>query len=82
VILSGTRFSTVLQRGWAGIKNGELLALAEKEFDVFITVDRKISTQQDLKKFQIAVILVRYKSCPPLEQALSARVAAATLREK
>jgi predicted nuclease of predicted toxin-antitoxin system len=29
---------TVQRRGWAGIKNGELLALAEKEFDVFVTV--------------------------------------------
>jgi hypothetical protein len=47
------------RRGWAGIKNGDLLALAEKEFDVFITVDRKISTQQDLMKFKIAVLLLR-----------------------
>jgi len=36
-----------------------LLALAEKEFDAFITVDRKISTQQDLTKFKIAVVLLR-----------------------
>lgn len=34
---------TVPQMGWATIKNGELLALAEKEFDVFITVDRNLS---------------------------------------
>jgi hypothetical protein len=43
--LVGHSVSTVPRRGWAGIKNGELLALAEKEFDVFITVDRKIATQ-------------------------------------
>jgi predicted nuclease of predicted toxin-antitoxin system len=49
---------TVPRRGWAGIKNGDLLALAEKEFDAFITVDRKISTQQDLTKFKIAVLLL------------------------
>jgi hypothetical protein len=51
--------ATVPQRGWAGIKNGDLLALAEREFDVFITVDRKISVQQDLTRFQIAVVLLR-----------------------
>ena len=51
--------TTVPQRGWAGIKNGDLLALAEKEFDAFITVDRKISVQQDLTRFQIAVVLLR-----------------------
>ena len=34
---------TVPQMGWAGVKNGQLLALAEAEFDVFITVDRNLS---------------------------------------
>jgi hypothetical protein len=57
--LRGHEVPTVPQRGWAGIKNGDLLALAEKEFDAFITVDRKISVQQDLTRFQIAVILLR-----------------------
>jgi hypothetical protein len=31
---------TVPQMGWVGVKNNQLLALAEAEFDVFITVDR------------------------------------------
>ena len=44
--LVGHSVSTVPRRGWAGIKNGELLALAETEFDLFITVDRKISMEQ------------------------------------
>lgn len=30
---------TVPQMGWSGIKNGQLLSLAETEFDVFLTVD-------------------------------------------
>jgi hypothetical protein len=30
---------TVTESGWSGLKNGELLALAEVEFDVFLTVD-------------------------------------------
>ena len=49
---------TVSRRGWAGIKNGDLLTLAEKEFDAFITVDRKLSVQQDLTRFKIAVVLI------------------------
>ena len=57
--LSGHFVTTVHRRGWAGIKNGDLLALAEKEFDAFITVDRKLSVQQDLRKFRIPVLLVR-----------------------
>ena len=57
--LRGHEVATVPQRGWAGIKNGDLLTLAEKEFDAFVTVDRKISVQQDLTRFQIAVLLLR-----------------------
>jgi NADPH-dependent glutamate synthase beta subunit-like oxidoreductase len=50
---------TVPQMGWATIKNGELLALAEKEFDVFITVDRNLSFQQNLPEFDIAVLVLQ-----------------------
>jgi hypothetical protein len=35
--------------GWGGITNGKLLALAQEEFDVFVTVDQvyaEISQQQ------------------------------------
>ena len=53
---------TVPQMGWATIKNGELLALAEKEFDVFITVDRNLSFQQNLPKFNIAVLVLQARS--------------------
>ena len=57
--LSGHFVTTVQRRGWAGIKNGDLLALAETEFDAFITVDRNLSVQQDLTKFRIPVLLLR-----------------------
>jgi Domain of unknown function (DUF5615) len=52
---------TVPQMNWAGIKNGELMRLAEAEFDVFITVDRNLSFQQNLPKFNIAVVVLRAK---------------------
>jgi uncharacterized protein DUF5615 len=60
--LVGHAITTVPKRGWSGIKNGELLELAEKEFDVFVTVDRKLAAQQDLKKFRIPVILIRART--------------------
>jgi len=44
--------------GWAGIKNGHLLTLAEQQFDVLITVDRNLPFQQNLAKFKIAVLIV------------------------
>lgn len=53
---------TVPQMGWAGIKNGQLLALAQTEFDVFITVDRNLSFQQNLLQFDIAVVVLHAPS--------------------
>jgi hypothetical protein len=44
--------------GWGGIKNGRLLALAQAEFDVFLTADRNLSFQQNTTKFQIAVVVL------------------------
>lgn len=49
---------TVTERGWSGIKNGKLLALAETEFEVFLTVDQNLKYQQNLKAFNIGVILL------------------------
>ena len=60
--LSGHDVKTVPQMGWAGIKNGALLTLAEKEFDVFLTVDRNLSFQQHLPKFNIAVLVLHASS--------------------
>lgn len=39
----GYEVKTVPQMGWAGVKSGQLLALAEAEFNVFITGDRNLS---------------------------------------
>ncbi len=57
--LKGHDVKTVPEAGWAGIDNGRLLELAEGHFDVFITVDRNLSFQQNLLKFQIAVLVLR-----------------------
>jgi len=51
-----------VQLGWDGIKNGRLLALAEKEFDVLVTMDRNLSFQQSLPKFGIALVVLRARS--------------------
>jgi hypothetical protein len=50
---------TVPEAGWAALKNGDLLARADHEFEVFVTVDRNLPFQQDLSRFSIAVIVLR-----------------------
>ena len=57
--IEGHEVVTVPQAGWAGIQNGELLRLAQAQFDVFVTVDRNLSFQQHLPQFSIAVIVLQ-----------------------
>jgi predicted nuclease of predicted toxin-antitoxin system len=55
--------STVPEQGWAGKKNGELLLLAANSgFDVFLTLDRGVQYEQNLKGCEIAVVLISAKS--------------------
>lgn len=54
--------TTVAAHGWGGITNGKLLALAQAEFEIFVTVDRNLSFQQHLSNFDLAVILLVSKS--------------------
>jgi hypothetical protein len=58
----GHDVKTARQMGWSTTKNGELLAVAAKEFEVFVTVDRNLSFQQQVPAFDIAVIVLRAKS--------------------
>ncbi len=48
--------------GWASKRNGELLALAAGEFEVFLTVDRNLSYQQDVSSFDIAIVVLVARS--------------------
>ena len=48
--------------GWTTLKNGELLVLASAQFDVFVTVDRNLSFQQDIVSFSIAVVVLQART--------------------
>lgn len=50
---------TVAEVGWAGIKNGTLLRLAESEFDLFVTADQNLFYQQPLTTFQLGIVVLR-----------------------
>ena len=54
----------VQEMGWAGIKNGALLKLAEAQFEVFITTDKNLRYQQNLTKRKLAVILLPTNQVP------------------
>jgi predicted nuclease of predicted toxin-antitoxin system len=57
--LHGHEVSTVQQKGWAGLKNGELLqCAADAGFEVFVTADRNLEFQQNLSQTRLRVILL------------------------
>jgi len=55
-LLAGHECQTAQQRGWGGIKNGDLLRLSEGEFELFITADQNIRYQQNLADRSIPIL--------------------------
>jgi predicted nuclease of predicted toxin-antitoxin system len=67
-LLTGHAFSTAQQKGWDGFTNGKLLALAEPEFDLFLTSDRNLQYQQNLQGRKIAILLLSTNHWPTLKK--------------
>ena len=57
--LVGHNVSTIDDAGFKGLKNGELLEAASAVFDVLVTVDQNLQFQQNLKNFDVAIIVLR-----------------------
>ena len=53
---------TVQEAGWSGKENGDLLAVAETEFDVLVTLDTNLRYQQNLAGRRIAIVIIRAQS--------------------
>src|ERR1700676_509038 len=60
--LEGHECRTVVECGWSGKKNGELLADADPLFDVLLTLDKNLPYQQNWTTKRIAVLIVRARS--------------------
>jgi hypothetical protein len=54
----GHTVKSVSAMGWTGLKNGALLDQAQRDFDVLLTVDKRIPTQQHLSQFHIAILIL------------------------
>ena len=60
--LPGHTVESVPLIGWAGLKNGALLAAAEEGFNVLLTMDSNMVHQQNLTRFRIAIIALKARS--------------------
>ena len=62
--LTGHEVKTVPQAGWAGMKIGRLLkcVAASGRFDVFVTVDKSLRHQQNLRGIPFGIAVLRARS--------------------
>ena len=68
-LLAGHECDTAQEMGWKSIKNGELLALAEGKFDLFITADQGLVYEQNLRGGQIAILELSTNKLRKIEAA-------------
>lgn len=74
--LSGHQVDTAFELGWSRLTNGDLLAVAEGQFDALITTDRNLRYQQSLAGRRLAVLVLPTTSWPRLQKQVPAIVAA------
>src|SRR5215831_11161328 len=61
--LPGHACSSVPKIGWAGVKNGQLLQQAAASgFDVLISMDGALATQQNLAGLALAIVVLRART--------------------
>lgn len=61
--LTGHVVETVQGRGWAGLKNGDLLrAAAAAGFAVLLTADRNLEYQQNIPAAALGILVLRARS--------------------
>lgn len=75
--LTAHSVDTAYERGWATLKNGELLRSAEEQgFEVLVTTDTNLRYQQNLADRQIAVVVLSTTSWPRIRLVVELVVSA------
>src|SRR3989442_15090139 len=57
--LTGHEVATVIEAGFGGLENGELLRAASGAYHAFITVDRNLPFQQNIQNLQLGIIILK-----------------------
>lgn len=57
--LRGHLVDTVVSRGWAGIRNGDLLARMRGQYDVLVTMDRGMEFQHRVAVLPFGIVVIR-----------------------
>lgn len=66
--LVGHSVDTAYKQGWSKLSNGDLLNAAEGAgYDLFITTDQNLRSQQNLSERQIAIVVLLSTSWPRIQ---------------
>jgi len=69
--------TTVFEKGWSTLQNGELLRTAEGEgFEVLVSTDQNLKHQQNLRERRLAIIVLMTTSWPRIERKVDRVIAA------
>ena len=67
--LNSHTITTVYEKGWSSIPNGDLLRVADQQmFEVFLTTDQRLKYQQNLTNRQIAIVVLPTTSWPVIQK--------------
>ena len=70
--LPGHTVATAYEAGWATLENGQLLQAAEANaFDILVTTDQNLPSQQSLDGRPIAVVILDSTSWPKMQACLA-----------
>ena len=76
--LPGHQVETAYRMGWSALQNGDLIAAAEKQFDLIITTDKNWKYQQNTRLRTIAIVVLPTTNWRELEQIADRIIAAVT----
>lgn len=69
--MTGREIATAYELGWSALKNGELIAAAEKAgYDLLLTTDQNLKYQQNLAKRRISIVVLLSTSWPRIQKHL------------
>lgn len=61
-LLEGSEIKTAREMGWQQLDNGQLLEKASGRFDVLLTMDKSMPSQQVVARYAVMVLVVRAAS--------------------
>lgn len=70
--LTGHVVVTAFETGWSDLSNGDLIAAAEREFDLLITTDQNLKYQQNLSARTLAILVLNTTNWPKLRTQAAA----------